>query len=159
MFYSAANVSELQNFRSFYAHTSIKISLSISQEHLLMADSDKNICDSQLGLLVVPRNLLKFGFNIVISISQRLHCKYCLNNYFLRELLLYGNQSIGFCSDKIITYNVNCSAGFLIMLSLLILSFLFLKIISEGVCVCVYFKESLPVSRLPNSYLKECLIF
>ena len=25
-------------------------------------------------------------------------------------------------------------------------------------CVCVYFKESLPVRCLPNSYLKECLI-
>ena len=25
--------------------------------------------------------------------------------------------------------------------------------------VCVYFKESLPVSCLPNPYLKECLIF
>ena len=25
--------------------------------------------------------------------------------------------------------------------------------------MCVYFKESLPVSCLPNPYLKECLIF
>ena len=29
----------------------------------------------------------------------------------------------------------------------------------KRVSVCVYFKESLPVSRLPNPYLKECLIF
>ena len=28
----------------------------------------------------------------------------------------------------------------------------------KEVMVCVYFKESLPVRCLPNSYLKECLI-
>ena len=27
------------------------------------------------------------------------------------------------------------------------------------VCVCVCYEESLPVRCLPNSYLKECLIF
>ena len=26
-------------------------------------------------------------------------------------------------------------------------------------CVCVYFKESLPVTCLPKKYSKECLIF
>ena len=54
MFYSVANVSELQFFGSVY-----------SQEHLLMTVSDKNICDKQFELVVFPRNLLQFGFDIV----------------------------------------------------------------------------------------------
>ena len=39
MFYPVANVLELQNFMNAY-----------SQEHLLMADADKNVCDKQLDL-------------------------------------------------------------------------------------------------------------
>ena len=31
-----------------------------------MADSEKNICYEKLDLIVFPRNLLKFGFHIVI---------------------------------------------------------------------------------------------
>ena len=114
MFYSAVNVSELQNFRSVY-----------SQKHLLIADSDKNICDKQLDLLVFRRNLLMLGFNIVIGIPQCLHSKYYSNYYFLYELLLYGNQSISFYIDKIMNYNVNRSPGFHIVLSLLFMFFSF----------------------------------
>ena len=31
-----------------------------------MADSEKNICYEKLDLIVFPRNLLRFGFHIVI---------------------------------------------------------------------------------------------
>ena len=46
---------ELQFFGSVY-----------SQEDLVIAISGKNICNKQLNLLVFPRSLLMFGFNIVI---------------------------------------------------------------------------------------------
>ena len=100
MFYSVANVSELQFFGSVY-----------SQEHLLMTVSDKNICDKQFDLLVFPRNLLKFGFNIVIGILQCLYSKCCSSNYFWLSLLIYGNQSISLRGDLVVTYNENCSIG------------------------------------------------
>ena len=90
MFYSVANVSELQNFRSVY-----------SQEHLLMADSDKNICDKQFDLFVFPRNLLKFGVIIVIGIPKCLHSKCCSNSYFWQKLLFYGSQSISFVVTRL----------------------------------------------------------
>ena len=47
-----------------------------------MAASDKSVYDEQLDLLAFPKNLLKFGFNIVIGIPWCLHSKYCLNNSF-----------------------------------------------------------------------------
>ena len=104
MFYSVANISELQSFRNFY-----------SQEHLLMADSDKNVCDKQLDLLIFPRHFLKFGFNIVIGMPQYLHSKCCFNNHFVKSCCYIETS---FYSDKIMIYNVNCSTGFHVMLSL-----------------------------------------
>ena len=47
MFYSVANVLRLRNIKNGY-----------SQKHLLMADSDKNVCDKWLDLLVFPRNVV-----------------------------------------------------------------------------------------------------
>ena len=100
MFYSVAYVSELYFFVSVY-----------SQEHHLMALSDKNICNKQFDLLVFPRNLLKFGFNIVIGILQCLYSKCCSSNYFWLQLLIYGNQSISLRGDLVVTYDENCSIG------------------------------------------------
>ena len=115
MFYSVAYVSELYFFVSVY-----------SQEHHLMALSDKNICNKQFDLLVFPRNLLKFGFNIAIGIPQCLYSECCSNNYFWLELLIYGNQSISMCSNVVMIYNENRLTSLHIRLLFFLVLFCFL---------------------------------
>ena len=124
VFYLVANISKLY-----------------SQEHLLIAVSDKYICDKQFDLPVFPRNLLKFGFNIVIGILQCLYSKCCSNTYFWQELLIYGNQSISLRIDVVVVYNENYSTGLRIRLSFFsccccfvffFVFCLFLRIISES---------------------------
>ena len=65
MLYSIVNFLELQIFRNVY-----------SEENVLMAASDKIICEKYFDLLVFPRNLLKFGFNKIVGIPKYLHSKF-----------------------------------------------------------------------------------
>ena len=81
MFYSVANVSELQLFCSVYF-----------EKFLLTAESGKNICDKWFDLLVFPRNLLKFGFDIVIDIPQCLYSKCCSGKIRAADLWKPVNQ-------------------------------------------------------------------
>ena len=84
-----------------------------------MAVSDKSIF---LDLLVFPRNILKFGFNVVTGATS-IWILNVVSRLYSIWLVLYGNQSIDFCSDKYMIHNVNTEmTNFRIMLLLFLFS-------------------------------------